>query len=69
MKGAGGALAVGLDLVEFPRIHRTPTSLVRPSGHLTVGLLASSQAFNGAVRKKFHCSDCLECEWGLANNP
>ena len=68
-KGAGGALAVGADLVDFPRLHRSSNSSVRPSGHLTVGLLGSSQAFNGAVRKKFHRSDCLECVWGTANHP
>ena len=66
---AAGALAVGVDLVDFPRLHRSSNSSVRPSGHLTVGLLGSSQAFNGAVRNKFHCSDCLECVWGTANHP
>ena len=67
--GAGGAFAVGAALVDFPRFHRSSTSSVRPSGHLTVGLLGSSQAFNGAVRNKFHCSDCLECVGEVANHP
>ena len=69
MKGAGGALAVGVELVDLPPILRSLTNSVPPIGHLTVGLLASSQAFNGAVRNKLHCSDCPKCEWGLANHP
>ena len=69
MKGAGGALAVGVELVEFPRMHHTSTSSVQPSGHLTVGLLGSSQAFNGAVRKKLHFFYCRECVPGPANHP
>ena len=69
MKGAGGALAVGVELVDLPPILRSLTSFVRPTGHLTDGLLASSQAFNGAVRNNFHFSDCRECVWGPANHP
>ena len=69
MKGAGGALAVGLELVDLPPILRSLTSFVRPTGHLTDGLLASSQAFNGAVRKKLHSKKCRECVWGVANHP
>ena len=68
MKGAGGALAVGVELVDLPPILRSLTSFVPPTGHLTVGLLASSQAFNGAVRKKLHFFDCLECVLALANH-
>ena len=68
VKGAGGALAVGVELVEFPRMHRTPTSSVRPSGHLTVGLLGLSQAFNAAVRKILHFFYCRECVLALANH-
>ena len=69
MKGAGGALAVGVELVDLPPILRSLTSFVPPTGHLTVGLLGSSQAFNGAVRKKLHLFYCRECVPGPANHP
>ena len=68
MKGAGGALAVGVELVDLPPILRSLTTSVPPTGHLTDGLLASSQAFNAAVRKKLHFFDCLECVLGPANH-
>ena len=62
VRGAGPAPGVVAGTIDLPHIHRSPTSFVQPAGHLTDLLLDLFKAFCGAVRKKFHCSDCLECK-------
>ena len=70
MYGRGVARRVSrAGTVERPRFRPSPDDLAQPFDPLTVVLLDLVRAFRGALRTKMHCSDCRECEWGVAIHP